>query len=268
MRTIPDIAVLRGFGATESLIHLTGGQREVYRSGEIVLKPAVDDEMTNWVAEFYLNTHSDDFRLPEPVRSENGSFVYEGWQAWKYIEGMHREKPSIEEVELSVIFHEAIAKIPRPSFFDRPDMKNPWTIADKAAWDELLLDYHPRIAPSVELLRQCLRPIDDEPQLIHGDFGGNILFSEELPPAIIDFCPYWRPAAFAHAVIIADAIVWGGADVTMIKEGNRFENFYQHLVRAELRRVIELDTILRFYGRDIVNEIDTHQALIRAILIN
>jgi hypothetical protein len=47
--------------------------------------------------------------------------------------------------------------------------------------------------------------------LIHGDLTGNVLFHDELPPAIIDFTPYWRPLEFQSAVVVADALVWEGA---------------------------------------------------------
>jgi hypothetical protein len=47
--------------------------------------------------------------------------------------------------------------------------------------------------------------------LIHGDLTGNVLFDDELPPAIIDFTPYWRPLEFQSAIVVADALVWEGA---------------------------------------------------------
>jgi len=33
-------------------------------------------------------------------------------------------------------------------------------------------------------------------QLIHSDLGGNVLFHDQLPPAIIDFSAYWRPVGW------------------------------------------------------------------------
>ena len=32
---------------------------------------------------------------------------------------------------------------------------------------------------------------------MHGDLTGNVLFHPTLPPAIIDFAPYWRPTEYA-----------------------------------------------------------------------
>jgi uncharacterized protein (TIGR02569 family) len=262
---IPSTDVLHAFGATESPILLTGGQGQTFRSDNVVLKPAIDDESTNWIANFYLTTNCDGFRLPKPIRSNNGGFVYAGWQAWEYIPGQHKKKRWIEEIELCAKFHKLIADIPRPLCFDRLDMNNPWVIADKVAWDELEFEHHPKIAPAVEQLRKCLRAVNEKSQLIHGDFGGNILYSDVLPPTIIDFSPSWRPAEVAIGILIADAIVWEGANESLIEAGNQFNNFYQHLARAELRRVIELDALYQIYGWEMLDEIEAHLPLIRAI---
>ena len=56
-------------------------------------------------------------------------------------------------------------------------------------------------------------PVTAPSQLIHGDLSGNVLFHAELPPAIIDFAACWRPVAFASAIVVADALVWEGAEV-------------------------------------------------------
>lgn len=261
----PSSDVLRAFGATERPMRIAEGQGQAFRSGNVVLKAAEDDEMTNWIAEFYVTANCDGFRLPTPIISNRGGFVSEGWQAWEYIQGQHIRGRWDEKIEVCTRFHRAIADIPRPPFFDRLDQNNPWVIADKAAWDELEFEHHPVIAPAVEQLRKCPYKVNERSQLIHGDFGGNILYSHGFPPAIIDFSPSWRPAEVAIGILIADAIVWEGADESLIDEGKRFNNFYQHLARAELRRVIELDTLHRIYGWDMLQEIEAHLPLIRAI---
>lgn len=59
---------------------------------------------------------------------------------------------------------------------------------------------------------------------------------------MIDFSPYWRPALFAQAVVIADAITWGGAGESLAVSwcgGDPVSA--QLLVRAVLRRVYERD---------------------------
>lgn len=269
---LPPEEVLRAFGATEPPARIVGGQGQNYRSGQIVLKPAQDDEETAWTAEFYLAVNDPGFRLPKPLRSDRGSFVYGGWQAWEYIEGQHQHKEGRwqEIIEICVRFHQAVAAIPQPPWFARRE-QNPWVVADKVAWGEaeitghFRMAHHPRIAPAVEKLRRCLRPVTARSQLIHGDFGGNVLFADGLPPAVIDLSPYWRPVAFAVGVVIADAIVWEGADVSLIAAGDRFDNFQQHLLRAELRRVIELETLHQLYGWEMLDEIEAHLPLIEVL---
>ena len=261
---IPSAAVLQAFRAVEPPVMLPGGQGETFRSGDIVLKLAQDDDETRWIAEFYLQVQNDGFRVPKPIRLAQGGFVYQGWQAWEYLPGEHQSARWLEIIDVCLKFHAAISAMPYPNYFARRD-NNPWVIADQIAWDELTIEHHPKTDPIIRRLRRCLRPIDARSQLIHGDFGGNVLFETGLFPAVIDFSPYWRPVPFAIGVIIADAIVWGGAEYSLIDAGSGFENFIQYLLRAELRRVIELDTLHRDYGWDTLGEIDAHLPLVNVI---
>ena len=73
-------------------------------------------------------------------------------------------------------------------------------------------------------------------QLVHGDLGGNVLFHDALPPAVIDVSPYWRPAGYAGAIVVADAVAWGGAGDEIV-EGLLRHQGEQLLLRAVLFRV-------------------------------
>ncbi len=44
-----------------------------------------------------------------------------------------------------------------------------------------------------------------------------MLFPEGLPPLVIDPSPYWRPPAFASAIVVADALVFHGAGEEMVE---------------------------------------------------
>lgn len=262
----PTPGVLRAFRAAEEIERLAGGQGQAFRSGDMILKPAVDDERTNWIANFYLSTSCNGFRLPRPIRSIDGRFVHEGWQAWEFVEGDHKTGNWNEIVNLCGCFHKELENVSRPEWFDQPELEDPWSVADQVAWGEREFAHHPRIAPAMKRLQACVRAIDATPQLIHGDFGGNILYAEDLPPAIIDFSPSWRPAGFAVGIVIADAIVWGGADESLIALGSAIDDFTQLLVRAEMRRVAELDALHQMYGWDMLGELDAHLPLINAIV--
>jgi hypothetical protein len=72
--------------------------------------------------------------------------------------------------------------------------------------------------------------------LVHGDLLHNVMFDDDLPPAVIDVSPYWRPARYADAIIIADAIGWSGAPVDAIEPLSDPEGI-QLLIRATLFRL-------------------------------
>lgn len=93
---------------------------------------------------------------------------------------------------------------------------DPWAVADRMAWGEEEAIYADELAPLVAPLIERLMPVEADGQVIHGDFGGNVLFEDGLPPAVIDFSPDWRPAAFAKAVVVVDALAWHEADESLI----------------------------------------------------
>ena len=260
----PTRDVLAAFETNNEPIRVAGGQGQNYRSGDIILKPALDNDETDWLANFYLETDLVGIRLPQPICSVEGGFVYHGWQAWANLAGEHRRGCWEEVVEVCIRFHQGIADLPKPDYFDHRD-QNPWVVADKAAWGEIEIKHHQRTASVVQRMKGCLRKIEVHQQLIHGDFGGNVLFADHLSPAVIDFSPYWRPVPFAVGIVIADAIVWESADMSLIAAGARFKDFHQHLLRAELRRVIELELLYQQYGWDVIDQIGAHLGLIDTV---
>jgi len=261
----PPDDVLYAFGASDPFQRLSGGQGQAVRSGDLILKPAQDDEETRWVAGFCEQTPLDGFRLPRPVRSQDGELVHDGWQAWEFLEGAPRGDRWPETVDVCIRFHVQIADVPRPDWLDRSELKDQWAIADKVAWGELPYEFHPSVASLALRLQRCLKRIDAPSQLIHGDFGGNVLFSDSLPPAVIDLSLYWRPAAFAVGVVVADAIVWEGANPDLIDAAGDIAGFEQFLARAELRRIIEIDAAHRLWGWDVLGELEAHLPLIAMI---
>jgi len=87
-------------------------------------------------------------------------------------------------------------------------------------------------------LVSALQPVEAPSQLIHGDLTGNVLFDDQLPPAVIDFSPYWRPTAFASAIVVADALVWEAADESILDGVAYIEDFAQYLLRAVIYRAV------------------------------
>jgi hypothetical protein len=56
--------------------------------------------------------------------------------------------------------------------------------------------------------------------------------------AVIDLAIYWRPPAFATAIVVGDALTWEGADETLISAVTDTRDFPQFLLRALIYRVI------------------------------
>ena len=122
-------------------------------------------------------------------------------------------------IEASRAFHAALAGRPAPPWLGTDG--SPWTVGDQVAWGErdpgsVLADAPGPLDGQLRSLLAALRPVRLPRQLIHGDLGGNVLFADGEPPAVIDFSPYWRPAGLALAVAAVDALMWSGADPAIL----------------------------------------------------
>src|SRR6202008_4421796 len=84
----------------------------------------------------------------------------------------------------------------------------------------------------------ALRPVDLPGQLVHADLGGNVLFADGLPPAVIDFSPLERPAGLPLAVAAVDALMWrqGRPELLRYLAGER--ELDQLLARALVYRLV------------------------------
>jgi len=175
-------------------------------------------------------------RLARPLRSSDGRWVVAGWSATRFVAG--RSEPRHDEVvAVSLRLHRATAGLPRPRFLaNRSDV---WALADGAAWGEsdATLDEASggALFRSLAAARKPVRGLRD--QIVHGDLFGNVLFAGNAPPAIIDFSAYWRPPEWAAAVVVVDALAWGGADAGLIDRWAELAQWPQMLLRALLFRL-------------------------------
>jgi uncharacterized protein (TIGR02569 family) len=236
IRRKPPEQVLGAFGADGMLAPLTGGRGLAWRAGSVVLKPAdTSEESLAWQAETLAHASGNQLRVAMPRRSAHGAFVVDGWMASTFCEGSHQRGRWLDIIAVGDRLHAALARVPRPAFDRGRD--DPWAKADRVAWGEAsVTPYLP--APHVARLAALRAPVDDPSQLIHGDLTGNVLFADPLPPAVIDLTVYWRPAAYARAIVVADALAWEGAtpgDLAAVTSG---EGFGQLLARALLARIV------------------------------
>lgn len=253
---IPPEHVRSAFGCTVPPVPLPGGEGEVSRCGDIVLKPCQDAEEAAWVAELHRELTPDGFRLPHPVRASSGAWVVDGWQAWTLVEGHHARSRWPEVIAACRAFHRSTTTVAMPAFLARRD--SPFARADRIAWGEEPPEVAHSLRPTVERLLGLLEPVDLPSQLIHGDFTENVLFADGQPPAVIDITPYWRPAAYAQAIIVADALDWYGADRSILDLVADVPEIHQLMARAELFRIAILDGLHR-QGADTLGAISGHQ---------
>ena len=229
----PPGEVVRAFGGDpESLRRLDGGQGTSWRAGDMVLKPAGPEDQHRWLAGVLAEIpDSAAFRLARPVASAAGEYVVQGWAATRWLPGHHVSGRWHEKLAVSAALHSALAAAPEPPF--RGD--DPWSIAARVAWGE-------PAPPGVDIALPVCEPwTGAAPQLIHGDLAGNILFADNLPPAVIDMSPHWAPAPFADAVMVADAVAWSGASVHLAQWfADTVPGGRELLARAVIFRVVTI----------------------------
>jgi uncharacterized protein (TIGR02569 family) len=240
----PSRLVLAAFGAAGAQpVPLGGGQGTSWLAADLVLKPAdLGPEELAWQARVYSQVSCDGFRLARPRAAAGGSLSVDGWCATEYVAGQHEQRRWAEIIAVGERFHAALRDIPRPGFLDY--RASPWATGDRVAWGERPADEFMHVSYLAQLT-SAIRPVSAPSQLIHGDLSGNVLFHDQLPPAIIDFSPYWRPAAWASAIVVADALVWEGADNRILSAVGHIEDFGQYLIRALIFRAVDDRTLTK-----------------------
>lgn len=246
----PPRSVLEAFGASGEPVLLPGGEGRSVRVGGAVFKPADDVAEARWRARVLTGvsarlgcSETQRARVPRPLSTRQGEWTAGGWTASEYLPGT--PGPAGRWLELLCAgraFHEALREEPRTELLAR--RSHPWAVADRVAWGEE--DARP-LAPLDGLmrsLRSLRRPVEAPAQVIHGDLTGNVLFGGGGAPVVIDFSPYWRPVAYADAVVVADALLYHGAGAGLAESVAASwpgAPFPQLLLRALLFRLATLN---------------------------
>jgi uncharacterized protein (TIGR02569 family) len=236
----PPADVLEAFEVEGEPEALAGGTGRAWRVGDLVLKP-LDCPAPEilWQAELFSAIEHDGFRVARPLPQ-----IVDGWTASEWLRGHHEPGRWRDIIATGERLHAALANVPRPDeIID--SRTNPWEVGDRVAWGE-------RPYPAVADLLASLEPVDDPPQLIHGDLTGNVLFHKTLPPGVIDFVPYFRPPEYASAIVVADALCWEGAPTELADAVGP-----EYLLRALIYRGV---TSLEF-GGDGSRELDLARRL-------
>ena len=196
---------------------LAGGGGTSWAAGDVVLKPAGHPDETHWIAGFVERLDlGGDLRVARHVATATGAYVCRGWTATERVAGRHRSDRWDETLAVARSFHEAAGALSPdwPAFMrDRDDR---WSAGTRVAWGEDALPaLPPAAARLVDDLGEAAAATSTPPhvQVIHSDLAGNVLFADDpgVPPAVIDVSPQLRPAPYAEAILVADAVAWHGA---------------------------------------------------------
>jgi len=266
----PSLEVLVAFGLREAFpFRLPGGQGVAWRAGDVVLKPTADIQEAEWSGSVLSGLREVGFRVSRPVLSSGGTWTAAGWSAWSWVEGTHDFSDRWSDVlTAGGAFHAALRDVERPSFLD--GREGVWSMGDLAAWgDDSPSVIHDEFGPALEELLALRSPCHLPSQVIHGDLTGNVLFADPAAPAIIDFVPYWRPADFALAIVVADAVAWHHAAPDLARALPSAEDPRSMLARAAIYRLITSDrAAAEFLGADptyVKKNVEAYDRILRVL---
>ena len=244
----PDVAeVLHQFNLVGDVKILPGGSTANYRVGNVVLKRIRENSLENnhspelaaWIAGFSSHIVQTGFRLPSTLPTIENTWITEtGWVASSFLTGQHAAADDIPGcIQAIIALHLALLQIPA-----HPRMAGnctAWGLAHQWCWGEKPANVQIELRPLIDRLYALRQPIVTSPwQLIHADLNPeNILVEPGLPPAFLDFSPFWAPSEFALA-IFANFIGPRRRDMAVLSHFTDVPNFKQLLVRAAIRMLL------------------------------
>ena len=274
---LPPAHVLDLFAVPEAAKPLQGGEGRSFVAGDLVLSPGRDAATCTWLNPVLARlaveldtTKPRALRIAMPIPSRDGRWVVDGWGASRYEPDTHPCRDLDVLVATGRLLHARLASaLPSPPIGIR-DRTDRWARAERAAFDargaagdiaatdargaasELALPSGIPLTHSGPLVAELLAQLDDTDlgpdQLVHADLAGNVLLDARGTPVVIDVAPYWRPALWAEAVCVLDAVLWHGADDAVLGHwvhGAR----RQAMLRAGLFRLLSDDPAEPTLGR-------------------
>ncbi|MGW2230808.1 aminoglycoside phosphotransferase [Streptomyces formicae] len=237
--SVPSASVLAAFGVAGTPVPLAGGQGRSVRVGGFVFKPTDEHEheheqedAVEWATSVFEQLASNGgFRVPKPLRAVDGRGAVEGWSAHEFLAGEPGPQGRWSDVlDAGRAFHAAVRHVPRPAFLAR--RTHPWAVGDRAAWEEREADV-----------------IDDLEA-----------------PAVIDFSPYWRPPAFADAVVVVDGLLWFDPPPHLVTSVGDVSDWQQLLIRALIFRLVAQSGLAGTPGRSSAGERERYLRAIEAVV--
>ncbi|WP_392425760.1 aminoglycoside phosphotransferase [Barrientosiimonas humi] len=235
---LPSDHVLDLFAVPGDVRPLPGGRGGSVLAGDLVLSPGRDarvaDLLDPTLARLAVALDSrpgrraQDLRIAVPVPARDGSWVVDGWGASRFEPGTRActDLPVLRAT--GAVLHAELALAVRSWPLAQQPPRHRWDVAERVAFGAAgRLDETPAGSDEVpsataDLVDELLRERSDHPigpdQLVHGDLAGNVLIDPAGAPVVIDLSPYWRPALWAEAVCVLDAVMWLGADAGVVQE--------------------------------------------------
>jgi uncharacterized protein (TIGR02569 family) len=223
-----------GVGESEPRPVVWAGRR-AWHCGDVLVRPVADNATAAWSARVLEGLEVEGLRLARPIRSSDGRWVVAGWAASRYVAGAIEPRHDAV-VDVATRLHAATAGLPRPRLLDDRDDLLTRSAAGAFGERRLVLDS----ATGGELytaLATYRRPVRSAPQVVHPELFGAVLFDHDGRPALIELTPGWRPKEWAAAVVVVDALAWGGADDDLLKRWAHLSEWPQMLLRALLYRL-------------------------------
>lgn len=219
----PSARVLDLFAVPGDFRPLPGGRGDSVVAGDLVLSPGRDPAVAAWLnpplVRLAVRLDSEPLRalrVAVPVPARDGSWVVDGWGASRY----EPDATACQELSVLVATGRLLHARLDSAFPERPALEqrtDHWAAADRAAFGAPGRLEH-TVGPDDPrrgLLRLVAARMDGSwsapEQLVHGDLAGNVLLDARGVPVVIDMAPYWRPALWAEAVCVLDAVLWLGA---------------------------------------------------------
>jgi uncharacterized protein (TIGR02569 family) len=236
----PSRAVVQGFGGRGEPVALVGGEGSSFRAGSVVLKRVHAVGEAEWIQATLAEVEQDGFRVAPPIAAATGRRVLDRWTANEFLAGLRPAAPRWDVViESGLRFGEA-AERARPAGSDALDARtHRWAVADRVAWSEAEVLLSPEAARLLDRLARLVAP-DDQParRFVHGDLSGNVFLDAARRPVILDVSPCLRPRRWAAAIVVADAVLWHGADASFARRFASEQSDRDLLGRALIFRLV------------------------------
>lgn len=147
------------------------------------------------------------------------------------------DRPTVDDlVVLSVKLHQALADLPRPEFLGRRD--DVLARADRVTWGEEKADLDAaRGGRWFGLLAGSVRPVPLRDQVVHADMYSSVRFDDDGSATVVHFRPFCRPAEWATALVVVDAVTAGSAGAELIVRWSHLAYWRQMLLRATMFRI-------------------------------